>query len=993
MAATPRAAEPAGDPAAAAAGESYATHRAALHFTDAAVEARYCDLHYVQSGFVGGRIVMAQMALVFYPLSYLMFQGQHGFWAAIQDPQPYVFSDPAWIIVHVTWALTLAGLGALMHPATAPHRELIFLGSMSTFFPCWIPLFLAVRTPNVFAYNYMIAIFFFFAAAQIRLCRLGPWIAVTAGVGLIATVTVVDPAYFVARSPLEVLFWPLTLFVFPLMALLETHSRRAFVERERALAAIAASEHKRAVTQGVIAGFFPATPTRDLLRTVGGPRSIAYPAAVMVVTDIVQFTAYTSRTDPTAVIAMLTELFHAIDVAAPAYAVEKVSTVGDSYCGAVFPQLPGDNAAAAADTLPGGKYAAADAAARCTGAVVFATQIVHFAEGLEMRVGVHVGDVVGGFVGCAPPKFDLFGAAMDHARRMEESGAPARVHVSAAVVDAIGENGRPRDAVPSELGVLCAGWEELGADVMGVTAGDDDGDDAAAHATTVVASIVHFARAADAADVSAQSECTDDAASASGSGGSGGGGGSGKYKFHLVLLEFGERRIERQFARYIRQCGINDAAAKLFLVMELYVLGLHEVFGCFVDRDRYATAAIVALITAMATSIGHFGTQHRFHGHVTCAIYTAVYVVAFLALTTDCGGLRRAMYVGNVAFMYFCLAFLATQFVFDIALKFRVAQLAGVCGLGVACFAVRAATVGDGMLPIDPAPVLPFMAFATISYFVEFSLRTSFAVVSELEDRQKEAQGRSARMAATAMSVMLPTFVTERIVDEARRAEAARRFGRDEQLSSSKSGEGSFNAGASSASSVVGVDIDFNDISVTWDFPHVVVLFASFAAEGLSHDTIDRTVQDMEAAAARHGILKVKTMGSTMLCVAGIDGGLSRAEAVATVIDAAREMRRVVLEPLAAAVAGLRFAVGVNSGPCFGAVIGGNGAIFDVFGDTVNTASRMMSTATHGAIQLSAAAHAALPTDPRRLRCSVVALDPVAVKGKGILHVFAVVEL
>jgi class 3 adenylate cyclase len=973
-----------------AAARDYTMHRFSLTFVDGIAEARYYDLQYVQSGFLGGRLIVATMAFVLHPLVYIMFQGADGFWPAVQDPQPYVFGDAGWHVVHLTWGATLIGFAVLMLPAAARHREVVFLVCMAPFFPCWIPLFLLVRQPQTVAYCYVVCLIYFLVAAQIRFARVAPWLAVTAFGTLIVTVFAVDPHYFAIRSYLELLFWPLMAFVFPLMAVLETHSRRAFVDRERALSAIAASEHKRLVTQRMVAGFFPATPTKDLLRDVGGPRSIAYPATVVVVTDIVQFTAYTSRTDPTAVIAMLTELFHAIDIAAPAHGVEKVSTVGDSYCGAVFPQLPARAPDAEEDQHTSNVEDVVDTTGdvvRCTSGVVFGTQILQFAAGLQMRVGVHFGDVVGGFVGCSPPKFDLFGGAMDHARQMEEGGAPGKVHVSVAVTNTIGDHGRARDAEPTPLGVLCTTWEERSdamATLPAVSAAFDAGA-ADAHVATVIESIVDFARASgggdDASLHSERSDADTDFGAESGN--------EGRYAFHAVLLEFADARIERQFRRYIRQCGVNDAAAKIFLVMLMYVLLLNEIFGCCDDRDRYASAAIVTLITIMATSVGHFGTNHRLHAPVTFVVYTAIFTIALLATTTDCGGLpRRALYVGNAAFMYFCVAFLATQFVFEAPLKFRVAQLATICAIGVACVAIRRNTVRDEMLTVDPATVMPMLSFAIVSYFVEFSLRTSYAVVSELEDSQRESKGRSARTAATAMSIMLPAFVTDRIVDEAKKAEATLQY----QSAASAAGGTSSPAGWTSTSSISGVDIDFDAINVTWDFPHVVVLFATFAAEGLSHDTIDRTMQDMEAAAARYGILKVKTMGSTMLCVAGIGGSLSRAEAVATVVDTARDMRRVVLDPLASSVPGLRYAVGIDSGPCFGAVIGGNGAIFDVFGDTVNTASRMMSTAAHGAIQLGAAAHSALPTDARRLRCNVVQLEPVNVKGKGVLSVFSVEE-
>jgi len=74
----------------------------------------------------------------------------------------------------------------------------------------------------------------------------------------------------------------------------------------------------------------------------------------------------------------------------------------------------------------------------------------------------------------------------------------------------------------------------------------------------------------------------------------------------------------------------------------------------------------------------------------------------------------------------------------------------------------------------------------------------------------------------------------------------------------------------------------------------------------------------------------------------------------------------------------LRIRIGINTGPVVGAVIGANKFIYDVYGDTVNTASRMESHGVPGQIQVTETTY--------RLLCDRYLFEErgsVPVKGKG----------
>lgn len=174
-----------------------------------------------------------------------------------------------------------------------------------------------------------------------------------------------------------------------------------------------------------------AIPSSIATRLKHGEDRIAesYPATTIVFADIVGFTPWAQRTDPTRVVALLDDLFSRFDALAAERGVEKIKTVGDAYMAAAgAPQARADHAEAA---------------------LGFGRAILAEVDGwrkandldLQVRVGLASGAVVGGVIGRRRIVFDLWGDAVNAAARMESSGVPGRIHLAASTRELLGGDG------------------------------------------------------------------------------------------------------------------------------------------------------------------------------------------------------------------------------------------------------------------------------------------------------------------------------------------------------------------------------------------------------------------------------------------------------------------------------------------------------------------------------------------------------------------------
>ena len=135
---------------------------------------------------------------------------------------------------------------------------------------------------------------------------------------------------------------------------------------------------------------------------------------------------------------------------------------------------------------------------------------------------------------------------------------------------------------------------------------------------------------------------------------------------------------------------------------------------------------------------------------------------------------------------------------------------------------------------------------------------------------------------------------------------------------------------------------------------------------------LGRLFAEFDRLIAEKGAEKIKSNGDAYMVAAGLPS--PRPDHAEVLADLALEMRD------AAARFDVRLRIGIASGPVVAGVIGSRKYFYDIWGDTVNVASRMESTAEVGRIQVAESTAARL-----RGRFRLEQRGPVEVKGKGTM--------
>ncbi len=126
---------------------------------------------------------------------------------------------------------------------------------------------------------------------------------------------------------------------------------------------------------------------------------------------------------------------------------------------------------------------------------------------------------------------------------------------------------------------------------------------------------------------------------------------------------------------------------------------------------------------------------------------------------------------------------------------------------------------------------------------------------------------------------------------------------------------------------------------------------------------------------------KIKTIGDAYMVVSGVPS--PRADHLQQLASLALDMQKTMMNLPEIAAEGFQIRIGIQCGPVVAGVIGSKKFIYDLWGDTVNTASRLEAHGAPGRIQVSAEVYARLKDS-----FEFEARGAIKLKGKGDMQAY-----
>ena len=347
-------------------------------------------------------------------------------------------------------------------------------------------------------------------------------------------------------------------------------------------------------------------------------------------------------------------------------------------------------------------------------------------------------------------------------------------------------------------------------------------------------------------------------------------------------------------------------------------------------RARAVANAVVAAI-----HLGSFLLTHR--GHRTLAkIAVLLPVHALIVLAT----LRLGLPVG---FQYYFFLFAPVSCLFfgeqEIGLRLTFAVMSAACCIFV-CFAAPVAEVID--LPATLTETLNVVSAMTVMWTMVFFVQLFTRDTARAEKRLGIEHARSERLLLN----VLPKSISIRLKDD------------DKVIAD----------GFAEVTVLFADLVGFTELSQRLDAVALV-------------NMLNHVFSAFDDLAADLGLEKIKTIGDCYMVAAGLPD--PRPDHVEAAARMALGMRVALKRLNEEGGYGLKLRIGLHTGPVIAGVIGKRKFIYDLWGDTVNTASRMESSGVEQEIQVSKEVYAQIVG-----KFELTPRGKIQVKGKGELETY-----
>ena len=185
-------------------------------------------------------------------------------------------------------------------------------------------------------------------------------------------------------------------------------------------------ESEREKSESLLLNILPEATAHELKKK-GKTVARSYESVSVLFTDFESFTQLTEQMTAEELVSLLDDCYRQFDGVITRHGIEKIKTIGDAYMCAAG--LPAPNDTHAHDLVQAGLEM------QKVMKQINENRVTSGLRALTMRIGIHSGPVVAGVVGSKKFAYDIWGDTVNVAARMEASGEPGEVNISAATYE------------------------------------------------------------------------------------------------------------------------------------------------------------------------------------------------------------------------------------------------------------------------------------------------------------------------------------------------------------------------------------------------------------------------------------------------------------------------------------------------------------------------------------------------------------------------------